>query len=179
VRLCEAVATLVLFLAAGGGAIGQEPRKEPPVPPLTKEEQARWDRARAILAKPDQVELLSLDPSLGLAGPDEKPQDLFRGWKVLGKTVVKDADARKAVLAAAGTTHRGHGPRCFEPRHGIRAGAGGESVDLVICFECKWVYVYLDKEADPVHLIIGREQKPVLDKVLTDAKVPLPPPAKD
>jgi len=182
-RLCAALVPQILFLAAGSAAIAQEPQKERPVPKLTKEKQARLDKAQAILAKPDQVELLSLDPTL-LVGPvhfrpDEKPKELFQGWMILGRTVVKDADARKAVLAAVGTSKRGYGPRCFEPRHGIRATSGGKTVDLVICFECGWVYFYLDKEEDAVELIIGREQQPVLDKVLTDAKVSLPKPAKD
>jgi hypothetical protein len=174
-RLCGTVFTLVLFVVAGGGGTAQEPRKEPPVPKLSEAKQARWDKARAILAKPDQVELFSLDPSVDPAGPDER----FRGWKVLGKTVVKDADARKAVLTVAGAIKPGWGVRCFDPRHGIRATAGGKTVEVVICFSCRWAWVYLDKEKDEVQLTIDRDQQSALDKVLTDAKVPLPPPAKD
>jgi hypothetical protein len=64
-------------------------------------------------------------------------------------------------------------------QHGIRAAAGGKTVDLVICFQCGWAYVYLDKEEKAVELIIGAEQQPVLDKVLTDAKVALTPPPKN
>src|SRR5262245_10421401 len=52
--------------------------------------------ARAILEKAEQIELLSIDPER----PKEKPKDDFHGWKVLGRTVVKDAEVRKKLLAA-------------------------------------------------------------------------------
>lgn len=186
-RLCGAVVTLILFLVPGTGAIAQETPKEPQVLKLSKTEQARWDKARAILAQPDKVELFSLDPNLTIGeysgacscGPDEKPRVVFQGFKVLGKTEVKDAVAWKAVLAVAGKINPGSGPRCFWPRHGIRATAGGKTVDLLICFECTWVHVFLDMEEEAVELVIDPKQQPILDKVLTDAKVPLPTPAKD
>ena len=40
----------------------------------------------------------------------------------------------------------GNGAKCFDPRHGIRASVDGKTVDLVICFECSWVYVFYDKD---------------------------------
>jgi hypothetical protein len=144
---------------------------------LSPEQQVLWDRAQAVLAKPDSVDLYSLDPIP--PGPGEEPTEFFQGWQVLGKNAVTDADGRKAVLAAAATIRPGWGAKCFNPRHGIRATAGEKTADLVNCFECRWVYVFLDREQEVVHLTIGRDQQPALDKVLTDAKVPLPRPAKE
>src|SRR5262245_43073860 len=97
-----------------------------------------WKDARAILEKATEWELLALDPVE--RKPD--PKTAFRGWKVLGKTAVKDKDARKALLAALdkGIADKAEQKRkerekgllteigCFQPRHGLRATAGGQTV---------------------------------------------------
>ena len=93
--------------------------------------------------------------------------------------MVKDAESQKKILAVAETIKVGTGAKCFDPRHGIRVTTGGKSVDLIICFECSWVYVYLDKDDEAAHLTIKRDQQPALNKILTDAKVPLPAQAKE
>jgi hypothetical protein len=33
---------------------------------------------------------------------------------------------------------------CFQPRHGIRATHNGRTVELLICFECTPIYVFID-----------------------------------
>jgi len=132
------------------------------------------DKAKAILDRAEQLELFSLDPEL-----DRKAgKDGFHGWKVLGQTVVKDAPARKQVVGSLYNgiaENTGNGAKCFDPRHGVRATVEGKTVDLVICFECSWVYVYYDREGDRqgVAITTGKPQA-VFDKVLKDAGVPLP-----
>ena len=93
--------------------------------------------ARAILEKAESFELYSLDPDP--AGKKRKAKGELHGWWVLGKTIVKEADARQKIRAAllkgvADSTGRRH--ECFEPRHGLKASRGSKTVDLVICFEC-------------------------------------------
>jgi hypothetical protein len=124
-------------------------------------------QAKMILEKATEFELYSLEPD------KEKG-----GWNVLGKTTVKDAKLRKELLAAleksiAEPGEGGH--KCFWPRHQIRATHEGKKVDLVICFECQWVYVYLDgKEKEPDRIEMDGGAQPLFDKVLSDAGVPLP-----
>jgi hypothetical protein len=130
------------------------------------------DDVKTILEKADKFELLSLDPEY----LKEKPADGFHGWKVLGRTTVKDADARKTLLAAfekGVEENKGEVARCFDPRHGIRATRGDKTVDLVICFECYQVKVFAGEGERKDFLVTGSPQ-PTFDKVLTDAKVPLP-----
>src|SRR5262245_50468818 len=112
-----------------------------------------WKDARAVLEKATEWELLALDPFE--RKPD--PKDAFRKWKVQGKVAVKDADARKALLAALDKGIADHAEKrrkerekglvteggCFQPRHGLRATAGGQTVEVLICFECAPVYFYL------------------------------------
>jgi hypothetical protein len=154
-----------------------------PPPKLPDNEQARWDRAREILAKADRVELFSFDPTVSEPGVEEQRQNAkperFRDWRVLGKVELPAGEARNQVLAVAGAVRPGNGAKCFDPRHAIRATAGGKVVDLVICYECHWVYVFLDREDEVVHLTPGGEDQQVLDRILTDAKVPLPPRPKE
>jgi hypothetical protein len=128
------------------------------------------DEAKAILEKSDRVELYSLEPV------EAKEGETLHGWKVLGKTVIKDK-TRKAVLdaLAKGIADPGKGgAKCFDPRHAIRASHGGKSVDLVICFECGWVYVFPDGKGQAVARVeTDTIFQPVFDKALKDAGVPL------
>jgi hypothetical protein len=132
------------------------------------------DAARAILARAEQLELLSLDPTRR-----EKPKDGFHGWEVLGKTVLKDKDMRKVLAAVEQGIARSDGSaaRCFIPRHGIRASHGKRTVDLVICFECLQIQVYLDNTQGKTVLTTDAPQD-LLNRVLMKAKVPLAPPRK-
>src|SRR4051812_29507691 len=128
--------------------------------------------ARAALEKAGEWELYSLDPKR----QTDPPKDAFHGWKVLGKTTVNDADARKKLLAAlekGAKDNDGIAAACFNPRHGIRVKAGDKTIDLVICFECFSATVYTGEERTGSFLTTASPQ-PALDKVLTDAKVPLP-----
>jgi hypothetical protein len=128
--------------------------------------------ARAALEAAAEWELYSLDPTR-LTDP---PKDNFHGWKVLGKTAVKDADTRTTLLAALDKGARdndGTVAACFNPRHGIRVKAGDRTIDLVICFECFSASVYAGEEKSGSFLTTGSPQ-PAFDKVLAEAKVPLP-----
>ena len=128
--------------------------------------------AKTALEKATEWELYSLDPE----HQKDPPKDGFHGWKVLGKTTVKDADTRKTLLAAldkGAKDNDGTVARCFDPRHGIRVKAGDQTIDLVICFECYQVKTFMGDKLGRGFLTT-RSPQPALDKVLTDAKVPLP-----
>src|SRR5262245_44192703 len=129
------------------------------------------DDAKAILEQADQFELYSLDPEQ----TKEKPKDTFHGWKVLGKTTVKEkADRGKLMesLQKGIKDNDGTVAACFNPRHGLKATKGDKTVELVICFECYQVEVWLGENRDSV--LVTRSPQPAFDKVLKDAKVPLP-----
>lgn len=129
------------------------------------------DKARLILEKAEEIELLSIDP----VRPVEKPKNDFHGWKVLGKTVVKDAEARKKLVAAFKkgiAENKGEAALCFNPRHGIRASHDGKTADFLICFECFHGHTYVGEKKMEGFLITNSPEA-VFDKVLKDAKVPL------
>ena len=120
--------------------------------------------------KATQFDLYSLEPE-----PEGKiaKEKLFHGWLVLGKTTVKDAKTRKELFDAL-QEEADKAPKCFDPRHGIRATHGGKTVDLVICFHCGHIYIYLDgKDERADSQTVSRDSQPAFDKVLKAAKVPL------
>jgi len=101
----------------------------------------------------------------------------FHGFQTLGEIEVKNAAERKELLAALRKgveENQDTGAKCFVPRHGIRATFKGKSVDLVICFECMWVYVYESDQKRRI-LMTSDSPQPVFDKLLKAAKVPLAP----
>jgi hypothetical protein len=98
------------------------------------------------------------------------------------KTVVKKAAVRKQILAHLDkgiSDSDGNGAKCFDPRHGIRAKRDGKTVDLVICIECGWIYVFRDEKAERqgVAITTGKPQTS-FDEVLKEAEVPLAKPAR-
>jgi hypothetical protein len=159
----------------------------------------------SILAKADQWELYSLDPVpafekrvdayvwkmmhecvpyLGLY-PRNK---YFHDWSILGKTTVKDSEARKTLLNALHLGIRQHADMlnkkremgaltsggCFQPRHGIRVVKDGKTIDLLICFECGYIHILRDGKEKVYWITTGSPQEE-FDDVLKKAKISLSP----
>jgi hypothetical protein len=124
------------------------------------------------LEKSKELTIYSLD------GLSDKKDD-WHGAKVLGKTTIKGDDVKKLVTELAKSVEEGNRPaRCFIPRHGVRGTSDDAGFDLVICFECGWVYVYTDKSDKPQTFMITDSTQAKLNKILTDAKIPLAAPPK-
>jgi hypothetical protein len=135
-----------------------------------------------LLAAADHLELLSLDqwcPCLRME-PDDPAG--FHGWRILGRTTLRKASERHALLAALKqqlpeTDRPPHFvAMCFNPRHGIRATSPGGSVDLVVCFECYQLDVFPEGPCAHVYMTgRGPSAQPTFDKILRKARVRLPP----
>jgi hypothetical protein len=157
-RSSACLVCIALALSLGSARAADEKNKIP-------------DAAKAILEKADEFELYSLDPDR----TKEKPKDAFHGWKVLGKTAIKDKKDRERVLAAVfkGVADSdGSVAACFNPRHGIRAVKGETTVELVICFECLSLEIWQGEKRSTA--LTAHTPQPALDKVLKDAGVTLP-----
>jgi hypothetical protein len=93
---------------------------------------------RAFLRKCDKYILLSIDPS---SESDIPKSEQFHNHRVLGQTEIKDSKRKwelTTALIEAVERDRDvkYGFSCFNPRHGIRAIAETNTIDLLICFEC-------------------------------------------
>jgi hypothetical protein len=122
-----------------------------------------------ILEKGERFTLYSLAPEVTQelkSGPD------FEGYRIMGQTQVTNVRTRADLLVALyGGIGKGEVEACFMPRHGIRAVRGNKTVDLVICFECEQIEIY--SEHGPPGATINDSPRPVFDRVLRQARVPL------
>ena len=119
-----------------------------------------------ILENAEQIEVVSVDPGNG-------KQDT----KELGGTSVKDAAKRKQIREALyRSVAEGKEPaKCFEPRHIIRATSGGKTVNMVICFECSRIHLFVGDQKERTVVPISSHAEAILTQILKDAGVPLAP----
>ena len=135
-----------------------------------------WE-IRTILKRCDALELLSISPNRNSAASNSAPVAAsFEGYPVLGRLTLTDPDACHTTVSAL-LTSIDHATfvefGCFNPRHAMRARRGTETVDLLICYECNSVVVLHGKETLKVKVSLS--SKAVLNKLLTDAGIPLAP----
>ena len=166
-RFSKTLICVVVLLAGCGPS-------SPPVPPWNgKLTQKIPEPVRTALEVVQEFELLSLDPK---HRDSDKPSEFLRR-KVIGKTLVTDAETRKRILGALDAGVRPDrdlaGAACFDPRHAIRVQHAGQTFYIPICFECNNVYVFVDDQAKPLYFSISGLPEPVFDEVLRTAKVPL------
>jgi hypothetical protein len=99
------------------------------------------------LAGAQRLELLALHPY-----PHERTEPLtpaadFHGYEILGRADATDAAERDALLALVRrgiAASDGSVAACFNPRHGLSFTKDGHVTDLVICFECLSLTIYVD-----------------------------------
>ncbi|MBA4192443.1 MAG: hypothetical protein C0467_31125 [Planctomycetaceae bacterium] len=142
-----------------------------------------WRPKNDIPDDPDEVILFSVDGTKMHMPPADrgfsKDQELLYDCAVLGKVVITDPALRRDAVASVKRDIRvGHSNqgKCLYFRHVLRVVKGGRSYDVVICFECH--NYELHRDGGPhVGLTppIGDESKPLLNKILSDAGVPIAP----
>jgi hypothetical protein len=112
------------------------------------------EAAQTILSEAEQFDLFSLgdqeilgkDPRGGFLLGSTTNEKYFHGYAVLGKVSLKEASIRARLISALSRgidENKGLYAACFDPHHGIRAVRKGRILDLVICFECLKIKVYL------------------------------------
>jgi hypothetical protein len=160
---------LLIRVADGKAAVVAGPLKENqlvPSNPIPVRVERLFDQAETF-------ELYSLDPrSSGKATPSTEN---FHEWRVLGKTEVKEpADRKKLVdaLRLGAEDNAGTVDGFFIPHHGLRLTSGKEMVDLVICFQCLSIQVYVNGNMAKGFLTTGDPQKE-FDAILNAAGVKL------
>ena len=175
-----------LLGVAGAASAHDDPPAPAPVPAKKQDVPAPvkeiWDAAETWT-------LYSLAPEQKIPAPDaargpkrrsvKKKRDAetpFHGFVVLGKAALKkDGDGVGALKDALyGAIEKSGKPaRCFIPHHGIRAVFGEKTLDLVICFTCSYLDIYVGAERLGERLVIAKDPFAAFDKALETAKVPL------
>jgi hypothetical protein len=106
--------------------------------------------------------------------PKQDTRERFHNYPVLGRTEIKDLMRKRELLKAlyGGVKKiRGGISDCFEPRHGIIANRGTNSVELVICFECEQIAEYAD--GNNAWSLMSKEPRELFNRTLVEAGVPL------
>ena len=131
------------------------------------------------LKNADNFTLYSIKPE-----PDfqHTSTNTFEDHVILGQVDVKSKDTRTKLIAALkdGIDEQNKRvppgviwlPDCFNPRHGIRATKGNETVELLICFECEQIQGS-SNQGKSWSFITTRTPAPIFNGVLKKAHVPL------
>ncbi len=129
----------------------------------------------AVILKSDQdVELYWLNPE----HLNEQPESDFHGWEVLVSAKLDEEKGRESVegfksgIASAPDDATG----CSKPRHGLRISRAKEVVDLVICFQCVQVNVFVDEERSG-NFRTAASPRQLFDKIVAKHRLPMPGPA--
>jgi hypothetical protein len=107
-----------------------------------------------------EFDVLSVDPDTLTTVPEPS-------WKILKEVTVVDPAVRARVVTAItdAVANPGQPRHCFLPRHAIRTNYDHKTYVLVICFQCHWVYIYVDGKREQ-ELPIGPSARAVLDQIL-------------
>jgi hypothetical protein len=132
----------------------------------------------SILRATDQFELLSLYPYRRGGADESNEVTHFHGYRILGKTIVTDAEKRDEFISALNRgIEKSKGTMsaaCFDPRHGIHAMHSGRTADVLICFDCGYLSIHVNGDDSPLMHFSSMEQ-PLFDDVLRRANVKLAP----
>lgn len=154
-----------LMLAGVALSGGFTPRRLPP-------------EIRAIITESERGEVLSLWPRA--SSKREKPPlpvvGEFHGYPLLGRIAVENPLTHqrvvKAVLASIDGSD-GSKALCFFPRHALRLKRGADELDLLICYECRYIVVQRGSEQWEVGVSVS--SKALLNQLLTEDGIPLAP----
>lgn len=99
--------------------------------------------ALEAIARDPGLIVYAIDPTDGPRATPGIPA--FHDWPILGQTVLSRPQEREALTDSLRRAARGawDSASCFNPRHAIRAAAGNETYDILLCFECGQAAVYL------------------------------------
>lgn len=117
-----------------------------PPPPIMPSEPSEFSLQEALDLPSDQVEAFLLNGRYDHVGQLSN-ETTFRGAGIMSRTVLKPWGVKRALALLLDPKNYGGEPmRCFMPRHGFRFTSPSTQVDVLICFECHWIYVFHDSK---------------------------------
>lgn len=126
-----------------------------------------------------KLELISVTPELNPASiirPDASKT--FHGYPILGRREIENQSVINDLLGSVNKSLRPHVANLclFFPRHGLKIFYKDSEVDYLICYQCGDVEKFQNNNDNkPGTLSIDKSSKEVLDRYLTEAKIPLAP----
>ncbi|MCA8939316.1 MAG: hypothetical protein KDB07_05900 [Planctomycetes bacterium] len=134
-------------------------------------------KIRDILENANDFELVTTEPH-GKRPQDEGTKDDPRlyGYRILGRAKVSSKEQARLVneLYQGIAANKGEVAACFDPRHALVAKKGEDRVELVICFECLSMNVFLNGKRQEGVLTEGFPKK-VFNEVAAKHKLKVDP----
>lgn len=161
VHLVMCYGVMLVGVAMAGGMV---PRRLPP-------------EVRTVIEQSEQLELLSIWPSR--ATKEKPPAPVvgeFHGYPLLGRLTVTNSVIHQSVVKEfLVSVDKSNGAKalCFTPRHAIHLKRGSDELDLLVCYECRYIVAYRGSEQWEVG--VSGSSKAFLNQLLTDAGIPLAP----
>ncbi len=117
-----------------------------------------------VLQAPEKLDFYLLDPD----HPHPQADPTFLNFPIARKIeITSSADRQKLAAAVLNSPHEYFNTAlCFEPRHAISATRGGVTTDILICFSCGKMKIYIAGELLDIQFI-NSDQKPVFDSFAT------------
>jgi hypothetical protein len=136
-----------------------------------------YESAISVLRNAKEVEVFSIDPTWAEDSDKYKdPKIGFQERKPLGKTLVKDVETadkiKKEVFESLHILPKLERTLCFIPRHGLRVKTHNDTLDMLICFQCKKVHIVFNGKP-LAELAIRKDSQVLFNDILKAAKVPL------
>lgn len=134
---------------------------------LTKPQSTLPDIGTAIPAADQRILEIADFTVFALHPYDERENETkgrFHGFKILGQTKLPSSQRGKLLRLIFSGIQQSNGSvaECFEPRHGVRAVAGTETVDLVICYACLSIQVYRNGKRRPDSALTAHSVEPAV-----------------
>lgn len=132
---------------------------------------------RNMIEQSERLELLSILPG---RGTKEKPPypvvGEFHGYPLLGRLTVTNPIVHQEVVKeflASIDKSNGSKALCFQPRHAIRLKRGSGELDLLVCYECR--YIIAQRGSEQWEVGVSSSSKALLNQLLIQAGIPLAP----
>lgn len=127
------------------------------------------DALRDVLEQAERATLYSLNPDRLQDGELSPEKERFHNYGVLSQREVTDEAVQRKLVEAVYRGLKGEDASpadSFSPRHGLRFELGSQSIDLLICFQCTWVHVFVDDSEKKLRMLFGAGVKPVFDSAI-------------
>jgi hypothetical protein len=123
-----------------------------------------FESYQAVLDSAPELTIFSLTPD------SSDKSGNFHRYPIVGQAKVKGADKDLLLMAIKQgiADPDGQHVMCFDPHHGLRGTANGQTVDLVICFMCTQFGVFPPKNINAAWTI-GKAPEKLMNKFLKRA----------
>ena len=125
-----------------------------------------------------KFELFSITPRLNLGAAAQDESKTFHGYPVLGRREIENKPATREIVSSLnGDLHPHKANLClFSPRHALRIFYKESQADFLICYECGDVEKFNgNDDKSPEWFSVDKPSKDVLNRYLSEAKIPLAP----